>query len=263
MAVEKTRAVVLKVSPYRESSCLCVLLTRELGLVHGVAKGIRRKKSGVPLLERGFGVELLVYVRPHRDLHTLASIAVSEYYPSIRADLHKSALRDMAFECIVKTMSCDAPHPDVYAFCADLLSHMERHDTGECFPALAWQFFYSFSSLMGFRPILDTCCRCRNHIKASSGAFLSMERGVVTCEACAGPKEKNGSFLPAYVLDSLHHGAPAAVPARCPAVPGSEIKRIIRLFAGYCQYHFQNGSDFKSLAFTDSLLDEPCFIPVA
>ena len=256
MAAEKTRAFVLKVNPYRESSCLCVLLTERFGLVHGVAKGVRRRKSGVPVLERGLCAELLVYMRPHRDLHTLASISVLDYYESIRADLHKIAVRDMAFECIVKTMSCDAPHPDVYLFCSDFLSRLERRAAVECFPTLIWQFFYSFSSLMGFKPDLDTCSRCRRRIAPAGGAFLAMERGVAICESCAQENEKNGSYVPAVVLRSLREEAGMPHAAGCGVMANVEVKRIIRLFAGYCRYHFQNGSDFKSLSFVDSLLDE-------
>ena len=84
MGAEKTKALILQVLPYRESSCILYLFTEKHGLIHGIAKGIRRKKSKQDLIERGFLVELIVYIRPHRELHTLSSIHVLEFFSAVR-----------------------------------------------------------------------------------------------------------------------------------------------------------------------------------
>ena len=105
MTVDKTKAFVLQATPYRESSCLVYLYSDRHGLVHGIAKGVRGKKAGQFCLERGFLVELLLYAKPHRELHTIAGVSVVGFYPGIRTNLYKNAVRDVAFEVIMKSMS--------------------------------------------------------------------------------------------------------------------------------------------------------------
>jgi|GEM_PF-596109 DNA repair protein RecO len=254
MTVEKTKAFILKVNPFRETSCILYLYSEQHGLVHGVAKGIRRNKSGTPCPERGFLAELLLYSRPHRDLHTLAGISILDYFPGVRTDLHKSAVRDLAFEVIMKTMSTDSPHPDIFWYLLQFLANLETLPAHRCFPAMAWRFLYDFSALMGFGPNIDTCVRCGRPFAGSAGAYLLLESGTLECDECAQRKNNSGAFLPAAVLASLGGAALHTCPQEPRGISDVDARRIIRLFARFCQYHFQNYSDFKSLDFLDSLL---------
>lgn len=260
MAPHKTKAIILKIAPFRESSCILYLLTADHGLVHGVAKGVKQKKAGVPPLERGFLVETLLYLRPHRELHTLGAITVLDYYSSIRTDLFKNVVRDIAFEVLLKTMSCDADHPEVFSLAADLCGRMQGAPAEECFPSMVWQFLFHFSRLMGVAPNIDTCSCCGSPVHGMHGAFLRLESGGMACPACAQSGQagaaggKNGSFLPPSVLRSLKNVCAPDTEAR--GLPASEVRRVTRLFARYCQYHFHHASDFKSLVFLDSMLPE-------
>ncbi len=233
MTVEKTRAFILKVNPFRETSCILYLYSEHHGLVHGVAKGIRRDKSGIPCPERGFLAELLLYSRPHRDLHTLAGISILDYFPGVRTDLHKSAVRDLAFEVIIKTMSTDSPHPDIFSYLLQFLARLETLPPHRCFPAMAWRFLYDFSALMGFGPNIDTCVRCGRPFAGSAGAYLLLESGTLECDECAQRKNNGGAFLPAAVLASLSGAALRDCPQGSRRVSVADARRIIRLFARF------------------------------
>jgi DNA repair protein RecO (recombination protein O) len=261
MAPQKTKALILKVNPLRESSCILYLLTPDHGLVHGVAKGVKQKKSGVPPLERGFLIETLLYLRPHRELHTLGGMAVLAYYPSIRTDLFKSVVRDIAFEVLVKTMSCDSSHPEVFSYMIDMCDRMETSPAEESFPSMVWRFFFQFSRLMGVAPDIDTCSCCGRPVRDSDGAFLGLESGGATCPGCTTAdtdlrRRRSGSFLPPSVLRALRSRCVPEEMACCGNLPADEIRRVTRLLARYCQYHFHHVSDIKSLAFLDSMLPD-------
>jgi DNA repair protein RecO len=257
MAPHKTKAFILKVNPYRESSCILYLFTEHHGLVHGIAKGVRQKKSGIPSLERGFCAEMLLYTRPHRELHTLAAIAILDYYPRLRTDLYKNTVRDIAFEVILATMSPDSPHPEIFSYLSRFLEHLETQPRTRCFPGMAWRFLYDFSALMGFGPNIDTCASCGGSFLGKGGAYLFLESGTLLCGACAPLRERNGAFLPQAVLGILATGAAPEQFEEAGRLPASEMRRVGRLLARYCQYHFQHYSDFKSLDFLDSLIEAP------
>ncbi len=230
MAAEKTKAFVLKANPYRESSSLLYLYSERHGLVHGIAKGVRRKKTGLPCLERGFLVELLLYSRPHRDLHTLSGISVLDFFPGIRTDLHKNAVRDMAFEVIIKTMSTDAPHPDVFSYLSDFLSRLESRPPRRCFPAMAWRFFHDFSWLMGFGLNVDACGTCGRTLAGMAGAHLLLESGILACDACARLPRGGTAFIPAAVLSTLSEpldGECVPEPRRISAVEARQDTRAV------------------------------------
>jgi recombinational DNA repair protein (RecF pathway) len=108
---------------------------------------------------------------------------------------------------------------------------------------------------MGVAPNIDTCSSCGRPMNSADGAFLRLESGGAACIACArtGAGATNGAFLPPFVLRSLRHACGAPDAEAC-CLPASEVRRITRLLARYCQYHFHHVSDFKSLAFLDSML---------
>lgn len=126
MAIDKTKAFVLKTLPYRETSGIFYLLTERQGISHGIAKGIRKKKTSASFVERGFLIETLLYSRPHRELHTLGDIHIVNYYPAIREDLIKSALRDAVFETLLINVSAGFPVPELFSLVTRFLVCLER-----------------------------------------------------------------------------------------------------------------------------------------
>ncbi len=256
MAPQKTQALVLKISDFRESSGILYCLTPDHGLVHCVAKGIKRKKAGVPSLERGFLVETMLYCKPNRELHLLGTMDVVEYFPSIRTDLFKNVIRDIVFEVIIKTMSCDLPHPDVFRYCVDFFMSMDRSISQECFPDFLVRFFYEFCRLMGVAPNIDSCVHCSGTLSGSGGGYLQLENGSMSCPECATLRNTaQRSFVPGFVLETFrNHTLRGECSIEAAQLNPAETRRIIWLLARYCQYHFHHATEFRSLSFLDSIL---------
>jgi len=127
MSAEKTESIILSAAPYRETSCILRLFTRSHGLVHGIAKGVRRGsgKSTPTPLDRGLLLEALLYHRPNRELHTLGGLHVANFFHGIRADITKSALRDVAIELYLKTITEPSPHPELFELLVDFLGGLD------------------------------------------------------------------------------------------------------------------------------------------
>src|SRR5262245_51387274 len=99
-----TPAVVLHVMPYRETSAILRLLTRDLGLASPLARGARRTKSRTgPRLDLFTTGDATLFVKPHRDLHPLTAFEATASHGTLGADVTRfaaaSALVELALKC--------------------------------------------------------------------------------------------------------------------------------------------------------------------
>jgi DNA repair protein RecO (recombination protein O) len=251
MTIEKTKAYVLKTIPYRESSGIFYLLTERQGIVHGIAKGIRKKKTGMSFLERGFLIETLVYSKPHRELHMLGDIQMIDYYPRIRNDLIRGAVRDAAFETILESVSTGFPYPELFSLIAAFCMALEERP--RWLPPLLWNFYAAFSHCMGFGMDAERCVSCKKILPGSGTVSLVVEKGGFTCNKCETQRDQR-TVLPAMALQFLVSPAISPFPALQAGISPDDERRITRLLASYCQYHCDTCSDLKALAFLDALL---------
>ena len=258
MSIEKVRALVLSVMPFRESSVIAALLTRSQGRVSGIAKGVRRSPKAPLSIERGLLVELFLYVKPQRDLHTIGEVSVVDYFPSIRADLGKLALRDGALELVLKSVAASETHPELFDFALVFLQHLEELPA-EPLPVRALtNFFYGWARLLGFHLALERCVRCGSDRVAAQGGLLAIDKGGLVCPVCARGAASAPSFLPPEVIGDFLSGerGEPETPTGAGLPPRDEM-RIARLLADYCRYHLEIRGELKSLAFLESMVREP------
>lgn len=251
MSIEKTPCIVLSVMPYRETSSIATLLSRAHGRVSGIAKGIRRKAASMPLaLERGLLVETMLYVKPHRDLHTMGETSVLRYYPEVRSDLNKLTLRDIAFELVIRSVIASDTHGELFDF---VLCFLDRLEASPSPVPLLWSFLYGWAFHCGFDLNLRECVRCAAEHAGSEGGSLSHVHGGLVCVRCGN--SRSPSFLPAsvaaFLLASDHGETNPSFPIDL--APREQL-RITRLLADYCRYHFDIRGDFKSLGFMESMI---------
>lgn len=256
MSIEKTPCIVLSVMPYRETSSIATLLSRAHGRVSGIAKGIRRQTASMPLaLERGLLIESMLYVKPHRDLHTMGETTVLRYFSNIRTDLGRLTLRDVAFELVLKSVTASDTHGELFDFVLAFLERLETVPLTHDAPVhLLWSFFYGWSFHCGFALNLRECVRCAGGHVGTEGGSVSHEQGGLVCGGCG--KNSRSSFLPPEVAAFLlaTENGENTPPFSASFTPREQL-RITRLLADYCRYHFDMRSDFKSLGFMESMME--------
>ena len=173
MAVDKTQAVILKLIPYRESSAILYLLTEHHGIVHGIAKGLRKQKAQTTFFERGFLIECLLYTKPNRDLHTIGDMNVIQFYPGMRTNLVAAAIRDTVFETILKTISSSYPYPELFALVVQVLETLNTPALQHIHCAHLWWFYRDFFALIGFELNGTQCNACSKPlVEATDGTYL-------------------------------------------------------------------------------------------
>lgn len=193
MALLATDAVVLHVFDYLESSRILRLATREAGVQSVLAKGARRSRS-----RYGSALDLFaegtahLYVKPGRDLQTLASFEVSRARPEIAEDLGRFTGAAAVAELALRFIRDDA-HPAAYeAIVAtfDLIQVAAPGATREAALAGAWRLV----SLLGFSPAVDLCSTCQSAIAPEAAVMFSHPAGGALCGRCRPAKP--GRLLP-------------------------------------------------------------------
>ncbi len=118
----RDQAVCLRESDWSETSQVVTLLTREHGLVRGLAKGARRTGAnfggGFEMLSAG---ELIWIPRPHARLATLTSWTPAVTWPALRSSYPHWLGAMYAAELCGAVMREQDPHPEVFIRFLDML----------------------------------------------------------------------------------------------------------------------------------------------
>jgi len=252
MAPVKTRGLVLKDQPYRETSSIVYLFSKECGVIHGIAKGVRSGgKKGTPL-ERGQEIETLVYQKPNRTLHLLGSIENRSFFPGIRGNMFKTAIRDSAFELMLRVIQPDEPLPELFNYTESFMNDLEKASSANCTPYALWRFLFVFSAIEGFHLNVEKCISCGKSLSHGISGSISVSNGGVICSSCF-PLQGGKNTTPPGVFKFLLGNGLSGEDLDNELTSGTK-RNITRLLADYCLHHFGHTSTLKSLDFLVSLI---------
>ena len=169
MSLLVTDAVVLHAFDYLESSRILRLATREAGVQSVLAKGARRSKrrfgSAVDLFAHGVAQ---LYVKPGRDLHTLASFEVTRSRPRLGTDLERFAAASALAELALRFVQPEA-HAALFERLTQALDAVAAAAPDEA-RAAALAGAWALVAEMGFAPALDRCASCHATIAVDEPA---------------------------------------------------------------------------------------------
>jgi len=241
MSLLSTRAVVLRASPYGETSQVVRVLTDQWGLVSGVARGARSrgKKGGGGWAPFSSG-EITLNYRNGRDLQSFREYAPDRH----RLRLASPPLRFAGASAFVEVLAKVAPEAGELGLGSfaerqlDLLEEAPDEAVATRILEALWQLV----SLLGFEPALTSCTQCQRPIEGEGMCRMDFERGGLRCPSCAatpesGPKVGPGArrqlreFLTGTSKGTEHVGP------------------HMRLVADFIQYHVGEGRSLRSFEF--------------
>lgn len=243
-----TPAVVLHSFKYSESSKIVRLLTRELGLQSAIAKGALRPKSkfGAALQLLSEGVAQL-YVKPNRDLNTLADYDVTDQHAGLARDVKRYAAASALAELVLRTAPAE-PNTAVYDHVARGLSCLEAA-SADTVDAQALWLLWQTVGVLGFTPSLDGCARDGRRLPDGAATF-SVSDGGFLCAACAAGMP--GPALQAHdreTLRTLVTGSRTEVPEISTRYAAAHR----RLLARFVRRHVAEERELKALDFWEAL----------
>ena len=199
MAIQKTEAIVLKTQPFRSTSLIVTLFSREFGKLRGLVKGVRQERElRGPMFELFTRLEMIFYEKQRSDLHLISDAVILESYDALHSRLEAIAYGSYFSELVDATTEVHDPHEKIY----DLLDFSYRYVPvlpGERISSL---FEVKLLNEIGWLPYLETCLSCQK--TALEKGFFSPRQGALYCETC-GPRIPDAVALNREPLSVLRY----------------------------------------------------------
>jgi DNA repair protein RecO (recombination protein O) len=239
MALLTTDAIVLHAFPYGETSRIVRLLTRAAGVHSAIAKGAARPRSRYHVLEPFAEGSAALYIRPVRELQTLAAFDVTRSRHGLGRDLLRFGGASLLAELVLRTASEESQPElfDVVTHGLDQLDCVAAEGLEVAVLAAAWRTI----AVLGFAPELDACIACGCDIDADADVTFDYSAGGVRCDACAAGLP--GRRIPGSARQALRAFCRAAVV--CVDVTAGHW----RLLGRYLEHHLLEGAQLRSLHF--------------
>lgn len=227
MGVFETEALILRTYNFAEADKIVVCLTREAGVVRGVAKGCRKLKSRFGASLEPFTLTKLVYYQ--KENQELASISNAEIVKS-HFDLSSQAetLAGLAYmgDLVLEFSPPHHVNEKLYRMvkaCIDAISASQQD-----IPVILRYFEIWLLKLEGYLPDLGRCAECGWLFDEQRTAFLSSDLNF-RCRACTSGSGNAVSKRLQMQLHATQKLAPFAFAKESREVPASIHREMAEL----------------------------------
>ena len=186
-----SEAIVLRTYPLKEADLVVSFLTRDQGILRGVAKRARRPKNPFGAgLERLSQVRMSYFQRETRELVNLDScdLLVSQF--GLLSDYRAGVALDYFAEITEQLLPPAEPNDRFFRLLLTVLEHMRaagaRADSGNTWRAATYFSLWAVR-LSGFLPDLNVCLSCGSVLDdyvTPERAFFIGGRAGLLCSAC-------------------------------------------------------------------------------
>lgn len=247
--MECETAILLRISPVTNSSCMVNWLTASRGRLSTLVKGCYRRKSLFLGQLDVFRTCELIYYAPlrienagiARDVSVLAarnrirtlwrSSAVASYLCDLAGHLSPEPVTGAAFECL--NLALDAL------------------DAGRAPGSILLWFELQMADHMGWRPRLESCAVCAQPAEANTPVLFSPGLGGLVCSACQSLRSSDGIKISARLLAQIRERQQARHPDHLSEIrlPIRDIQLLERAFGNFLQHHLELNPVARALAF--------------
>jgi len=205
MSSEKTRAIVLRVIEFSETSCVVWLFTEDFGKVNALAKGARRPKSAFEGALDLLALIRIVFLRKSSDaLDLLTEARLERRFRSAQRELSRLYAGYYVAELLAELTDAGDPHPPLFRAADEALVAI---DEGEPLAETILRFELAALREAGHLPSLSQCVQCGREVTTTKGRIaFGMTAGGVLCPDCR-PGRRQVISVSGLVIERLQRAA--------------------------------------------------------
>ena len=184
MASQKTLALTLRITDYRETSQIVTVFTRDFGRLSLMSKGAKRKRRGGPGAVDLLQLVELVFIEKHNArLHLLTESRLLADFAGLRARLDRGYAAFFVVELLMGLTEEHDPNPALFEAARRTLERLACTDRPN---GVLHAFEVRLLHLAGLLPRLDACALCGGPAATSGDVLFAATAGGVVCARCAG-----------------------------------------------------------------------------
>jgi len=177
MSLHKSEAIVLRRQEIRETSLLLTAMTRDLGKIQGLVKGVRGARAAVPwYLEPLTLQSLVLYERKRSGVALISTFDLLDAFDPIRRDLARLSYASLCLDLVDQMVPWGDPQPFVFDL---LLSTLHSLAEGAELRSAVRYLEAHLLRVSGLLPETET-------LSLSPGARLSLQQMLQTSFDRAG-----------------------------------------------------------------------------
>ncbi len=195
----RVEAIVLHHTNWGEADRLLSIFTKSHGKLRVIAKSVRKMQSRKAGHLEPFSHSTLMLARAH-DLWIVTDAETIDAFTPLREDLQLMTRASYVIELMDQFTYEEGQNWQLYQLGVDTLRRLT--DLDDSFVPLRY-YEMRLLDLVGFRPMLFECAKCRKKIEAED-QFFSAELGGVLCPSC-GARSDNSRLISMDALRFLRH----------------------------------------------------------
>lgn len=176
-----TDAINIKTYPLSENDKIVLMLSKEKGIIKGVAKGAKRPKSKL-----GARMDILIanklLLKKGRNLDTICQAQALNTFSKIRADFDKMAYSMYLSELIGAFYKENLNSEEIYETFYGTLENISNAESKEKILLSVLRFQLVFMKILGYGIDFEHCIYCNSKIEENP--LFSLSDGGVVCPNC-------------------------------------------------------------------------------
>jgi DNA repair protein RecO (recombination protein O) len=171
--LHKTRGIVLKTTPYGDTSVVVQMFTEKFGIQSYMINGVKKPKAKIRMnmLQPLHLVEMVVYHKTNTSIQRISELRPALIFRSIPYDIIKSTIVMFLNEVLYKSIRQQHTDEQLFDYIFSGISWFD--ETGELSVNFHLAFLLKLTRFLGFAPSLETRSDQR-FFDLQEGAFSSM-----------------------------------------------------------------------------------------
>ena len=150
--LHKTKGIVIKSTPYRETSLVCKIFTEKFGLQTYIVNGVRSSgKTGKAALFQPLTIlDLVVYKHEQKKMERISELKLAFHFSQLHFDVAKNSIAFFIAELLHKAIYEEENNTDFFEWLENKLMELDAIEVVN--PSYHLSFMLQVSKFLGFYP---------------------------------------------------------------------------------------------------------------